>query len=95
MTEDEFRALRHLHNVIAHRGDPNWAINFDNLKNHISELIKHLLQQKDHKILVNNESSFKSIVNLLLIRLENPKLKGQNFDNFIKNPLPFYNAHQI
>jgi len=32
MSDDDFRALRHLHNVIAHRGDPNWPINFDVLK---------------------------------------------------------------
>lgn len=51
MSDDEFRAIRHLHNVIAHRGDPNWVINYEQLKTHISEVIKNLLQQKDHKIL--------------------------------------------
>lgn len=95
MTEDEFRALRHLHNVIAHRGDPNWPINFEQLKTHISEILKNLLHQKDFKILQNNESSFKSIVKVILVNLENQKLKSLQFDNILKNPMPFFNAHPI
>jgi len=47
MSDDDFRALRHIHNVVAHRGDPNWPINFDVLKANIQEILKHLLQQKD------------------------------------------------
>lgn len=95
MSDDEFRAIRHLHNVIAHRGDPNWVINYEQLKTHISEVIKNLLQQKDHKILQSNDTSYKSIVKLLLVNIEGSKLKNQIYDNFIKNPLPFYNRQAI
>jgi len=34
-------------------------------------------------------------VKVLLVDLENPKLKGTNFDNFTKNPLPFYTGHSL
>lgn len=67
MSDDTFKTLRHLHNVIAHRGDPNWAINYDVLLNNISILLGNLLHQQDQKILQNNDCTYKSIVKTLLV----------------------------